>query len=596
MGTAPYDVPPARTVIERQVIELLDADPTIDATTLVSQLEFRHWLGDDAYADWHASTALEPMLRALFLRELLACRNPDSPYTKMDHERRLREPSIAEQLGFDLNEDEQAPCRTTYDRTWTDRLSDACRQYLAHTAARVRDYAHENGIPLGMKTLESTPADTSTVSQSTKDRAIRRTTRQVLTQVTDLIFPLVDFGRADNATYETETYLGAECLMSLNGLAAEQGMEVYNDLVADRAGRQTETDAATAADESSSDEGVAARRDTERAWIQTDLDLTDVTETDDRPATPTGDAHLRTLQLLDRDDIRQLVDEGIGVIVKTAARQHDLFDRRVTAAIDLTTVGYWADGEELEMVLGAPPDKEYDECYEFVTLSVVGETTQFTLAVRPRKKGDRYGDVVRDLLMRAKQHVRIDTVYADAGFAAADVIRALEQHHVRYVISMPKRARIKRFIRRMDNDVAVKHEHTIYGRVRGGPSNAPAETTLVVVPSNHEAEKSVAFITNKDVHAEIGVEREWTQGVIDRYSRRMAIENSYKSIKDFLAWTTSTNYCVRFFHFAFAVLLYDIWLVTDLLGQESTRLRAPLPRLKATRFLYHLDSVLIPGD
>lgn len=48
---------------------------------------------------------------------------------------------------------------------------------------------------------------------------------------------------------------------------------------------------------------------------------------------------------------------------------------------------------------------------------------------------------------------------------------------------------------------------------------------LVAVPSNHDAEKTVAFITNKDIHAEIGVEREWSQDVVDRYSRPMAIEN-----------------------------------------------------------------------
>jgi hypothetical protein len=60
------------------------------------------------------------------------------------------------------------------------------------------------------------------------------------------------------------------------------------------------------------------------------------------------------------------------------------------------------------MVMGAPPDKEYDECYEFATLSVVGENTKFTLAMRPRKKGEHYGEVVRDLLMKAKQYVNID--------------------------------------------------------------------------------------------------------------------------------------------------------------------------------------------
>lgn len=284
------------------------------------------------------------------------------------------------------------------------------------------------------------------------------------------------------------------------------------------------------------------------------------------------------------------------MIVDTAARQHELFDRRVTAAIDLTTVGYWADGDDLEMVMGAPPDKEYEECYEFATLSVVGETTQFTLAMRPRQKGDRYGDVGRDLLMRAKQHVHIDTVYADAAFASADVVRALEQHHVHYVISKPKDVRVKRFIRRMDHDVAVNHEYTIYGNVLGGPTNAPAETTLVAVPSSYDEDKTVACITNKDVHAEIGVERRWTQGVIDRYSRRMATENSYKTIKDFLAWTTSKNYCVRFFHFTFAVLLYDIWLLTDLLVKKALGCEQREPRLKATRFLHLLDRFIVPVD
>lgn len=177
MGTAEYDGPPARTVIERQAIDLFDADPMIDAITLVSHLEFSHWLGDDAYAGWHTKTALEPMLRALFLREVLACSDADSPYTKTNHERRIRKPDIADQFGFDLDEDEQAPRRTTYDRTWSDRLSDDLRQYLAHTAERVRDYTHENGIPLGMKTLDSDPADTSPSSQSTKNRTTRRTTR-----------------------------------------------------------------------------------------------------------------------------------------------------------------------------------------------------------------------------------------------------------------------------------------------------------------------------------------------------------------------------------------------------------------------------------
>src|SRR5699024_8449630 len=141
---------------------------------------------DDEYPEWHTKTEMEPMLRALFLRELMDCRNTNASSTKTDHEQRMREPGVAEQFGFDLDEDEQAPCRTTYDRAWDARLSDDLQQYLAHTATRVRAYAHQEGIPLGLDALEREPDDKTTASRSTQDRAVRRKTRRVLKQVTGL--------------------------------------------------------------------------------------------------------------------------------------------------------------------------------------------------------------------------------------------------------------------------------------------------------------------------------------------------------------------------------------------------------------------------
>jgi hypothetical protein len=178
--------PTARTQIERHAIDLLDdagGDHEFAAVELVSDLNFGHWQADDEYPDWHATEPMKPMLRALFLRELMDCRNSNAPYTKTDHERRLREPGVATQFGFDLADDEQAPCRTTYDRAWNNRLNDDLRRYLAHTATRVRAYAHREGIPLGLDALEREPDDKSSASRSTQDRAVRHKTRQVLKQV-----------------------------------------------------------------------------------------------------------------------------------------------------------------------------------------------------------------------------------------------------------------------------------------------------------------------------------------------------------------------------------------------------------------------------
>lgn len=88
-----------------------------------------------------------------------------------------------------------------------------------------------------------------------------------------------------------------------------------------------------------------------------------------------------------RDDIRNFVHKSIGVIVNAAAHQHKLFDQTVTAAIDITTVGYWADSSELEMVTDTPPDKD-DRCIN-VLLIISGKNIESTIV---RRGCDEYVD------------------------------------------------------------------------------------------------------------------------------------------------------------------------------------------------------------
>lgn len=56
-------------------------------------------------------------------------------------------------------------------------------------------------------------------------------------------------------------------------------------------------------------------------------------------------------------------------------------------------------------------------------------------------------------------------------------------------------------------------------------------------------------------------------GAIAEYRKRWDIERGYKSIKRFMAATTSKNFVLRFFYFAFACLLYSVWRAVDLLVQ-----------------------------
>lgn len=167
-----------------------------------------------------------------------------------------------------------------------------------------------------------------------------------------------------------------------------------------------------------------------------------------------------------------------------------------------------------------------------------------------------------------------------------DTMRCLDDAGVDYVIPSPKNKRVKQEIGRMSQKIEVREDYGIYGPVGSGGTQERAGTNLVLLPSTKDEEKTVAFVTSKDVKAGTETERKYTRGVINRYGRRWGIENSYETIKDFLAWTTSKDFGVRLFYFGFAVLLYNMWLLVDLPVQVSLEIEHRYkPRVTAKRFL-----------
>jgi len=101
-------------------------------------------------------------------------------------------------------------------------------------------------------------------------------------------------------------------------------------------------------------------------------------------------------------------------------------------------------------------------------------------------------------------------------------------------------------------------------------------------------------VTNYDLSDEIALDRRWAYKRIQQYHNRAAIEKSYTSIKECAAWTTSKEFEIRWFHFAFGCLIYNMWLLVDFLVQErigviETRRK---PRIRLKRFLKKLEKEL----
>lgn len=81
-------------------------------------------------------------------------------------------------FGFEIVKDEQAPCRTSYDRAWSNQLSESYRTYLFYTAEHlleaIVERGHEYLVPKRKQTSEKAVAnwmDTHDIKTTVNDWA-----------------------------------------------------------------------------------------------------------------------------------------------------------------------------------------------------------------------------------------------------------------------------------------------------------------------------------------------------------------------------------------------------------------------------------------
>ena len=515
--------------LEQQAEELIHKDT--DLLTVVRGFDFSETaVYEVGKTEWNARYGYEPMVRAFYCKELAG-------FTTTELHDYLATAERASTLGFDPDQfagDKTAPGRTTLGRAWRDRFPNRLQAFIRISAECILAVAHEMGNPLGLRALH--PEDKSDLSNRSEQRYVTGKAKDVTEALCQIVFPAIDLDRPDDGTrYDDTAFLDLQSYLGLTGTAANQGSRIFDE------------------------------------------------ETTRENGGPDGDTHLHYIKQLEAMEIASMVNGAIGTMM-WAAEQYYSIDRHVDVAIDITYIAYYGDRDEFQMSTGAPPSKSYSWCYKMATVSIVGEEVKFTLGMRPLRGYIPRRVLVEQLLEIASDHVSIGTVYADAEFDGVGVIHAVEEAGLFYLIRKSSDDPVKRFVQDMDHDVGVKQNHEMEGTIVGG--SVTVTPTLVGVPSDRKEGATVAFVTNFSVSDATKKARGRTRRVMRRYARRWGIENSYKSIKDFLAWTTSRNTAVRVFYFGFAVILYDMWLLVDLLVQVSLDIDQRLkPRVPARTFL-----------
>ncbi|MCU4744252.1 transposase [Halobacteria archaeon AArc-xg1-1] len=542
---------------------------------------YRH---DDPYPEWHAETNdFDPMFLAM-----LWAKTEDESVTGLSD--RLKEnPDVADALGFT---EEDIPHGDTFARAWRERF-DSLQTTIETTAKTTDEIATERGSSIGGHT-GLTLEETKGTSKRTEQRLLRKKTTEVLDEMAGVVFPELDIPRPENAIYDQEDFLELMTIMGMEGEAANGGADIHGDKLAE-------------------DKDI---HPTEDPFYEDGM---------------RGETLLNAIHELSVQAITDMVNNA-AYRALTRIKPYAEFPDPVFMAIDITYVAYYGEREGLKWVSGTPDHKQYDWCHKFATATLVGDGVHMVVGMLPvgnpnftdnqaypggEEKSYVAGDVVRKLLSITKHHVTPRCVYADREFASADAISAFEQHNMRYMMPAPRNDRTKRWLKRnVDMErgiVSVEQNWALHGPVKHGVSNERVTTTLIGLPGDPDDEQygygetadegeelipeedqaAVPFYTNTHADDEIALDRRQTRRKVEQYNRRGGIETAYKKIKEFAAWTTSKDFSVRLFHFGFAVLLYNAWLMVDFLVQAGLDVEfRSKPRITAQRFISFIDRQL----
>ncbi|RLM49206.1 transposase [Halorubrum sp. Atlit-28R] len=400
------------------------------------------------------------------------------------------------------------PNQSTLWRSWNERFTRDLRETVQKAARTILIKAQNADVAVPRKPEQSSRQGHDAAESNPDDQAILNKTGTITKHVSRVAFPAFSLNRGGGCEIPENAYWGLQTYLGLReNLAANEGA---------------------------------------RSFIHEST----------RDRTPLGHGHRDQIRDLPIEQIREMYRQAIRQLINELAETERFF-RAGIVAIDITEDDpFTGDRTDHEDEIIGTKEKTDEYAYPWATVQLVGNAVPLVLDARPVRKGESRLELVEDLLDSAEELVHVDNVLMDREFDSQHVLEMISQRGLSYVV--PKRmqtsekAQAKRLLQR-EQDRYETDRKLHLGR------NEWHETTLIYrrkEDSEHDDHRQYSvFMTNCG------------SGHLTEYGYRWEIESGYRSIKRFMAATTSKDFGLRFFYFAFACLLYSIWRAVDLLVQ-----------------------------
>lgn len=398
----------------------------------------------------------------------------------------------------------QTPDRTQIGYFTNHILDDETKELIDFTTSKIEEVSEKFGILLDVKIFEPEKPQKETKEQNQHLQRNEKT-KEICRLFKKRFAPFINLNLKNNTLYKKNQFIDLLIHMGMTKDFAENGSKTYKEL-----------------------------------------------RGQDNPDADTLLYHLKNYT-----DTKELHKMFVTLfeIVWEMTRKINLFDIRkhYDVAVDYTEWYFYGD-RGAPMVVGKDPERGTTKCYKFATINIVEAGKRFTLLALPVGPFDTKEDILKKLLNYVLERIKIRRLYIDRGFFDSNAIKVFNSLHLKYLMPATRIPTVREVLE-VASSPSIVTDFVMKDVV----------FNLVIVEEELKdgTKEKRAFATN-EVYNENDVNL--AERLFDLYGRRWGIETSYRVKKhSYLPKTTSKNYLIRLFYFMFSVLLYNLWILADIL-------------------------------
>jgi len=301
---------------------------------------------------------------------------------------------------------------------------------------------------------------------------------------------------------------------------------------------------------------------------------------------PSGSWVRDAVSRLSEEDTANKSESALGSTLREL-RRFGVFNEPVVCAMDKHQIPRYDEGMEPFLVRGQ--QKAGTMKFEtYATLQCVEEGRRAQVACAHVGILDDNADVIAGLLGQVRLHeVEVSLLLLDREFFSASCMARLEKGGQRYLMPCKLTRRTKDAIR----ECAQGKRRRVSRCTITSTEGREGAYNIVILPrkgcekEEDPLKRYIAFATN--------IPRRFAMWNVrrlpDDYRRRWGIETGYAGVEGFRARTTSKNHALRLLYFYYALILYNAWLLANLIMARrfSKILGGPIIQVQALKAAIH---------